>query len=132
MIVFDVPAWQLIGLLVSTVLPLLVGLVTKVTTDSGTKAILLAALAMVTQLLTELGDALQHGTTYNLGTALVLGLAGFLIAVGIHYGFWKPTGVTAKAQAALVHDTGLPPADRVPGPDHRGEPGAPSPPAGDR
>lgn len=118
MITFDIPLWQVFALLASTVFPLIVGLVTKKTTDPGRKAILLAALAVLTQLAAELAEALQHGTDYNLGTALLLGLTSFLIAVGIHYGLWKPTGVTEKAQAALVTES-APDADRVPGPDHR-------------
>jgi hypothetical protein len=116
-ITFDIPVWQLLALLVSTVFPLLVGLVTKRTTNAGTKAVLLALLALLSQLAAELGDALQHGTAYNLGTGLLLGLTSFLVAVGMHYGLWKPTGVTEKAQEAL---TAANPLDRVPdGPDHR-------------
>lgn len=114
MITFDVPLYLVLSLVASTVFPLLVGLVTKRTTDPGIKATLLAGLAVLSQLLVELAEALQHGTNYNLGTALVLGLVSFLIAVGTHYGLLKPTGLTDKAQAAITADS----ADRVPGPDH--------------
>lgn len=100
--------WPLIiGLLVSTVLPLLVGLVTKTVTDGGIKAAILAALAAATGLLSELGNALATGTPYDLGTGLLTALAAFLVAVGLHFGLWKPTGAAAAAQRAFVAGTSL-------------------------
>ncbi len=102
MIVFDIPAWQLFQLLASTVFPLVVGLVTTRVTNPGTRAIGLAGLSVVTSLGTELADALKTGGHYNLGTALVLGVASFLLAVGFHYGLWRPTGAATAAQNALV------------------------------
>lgn len=94
--------WPIIvGLLVSIVLPLLVGLVTKTVTSGGVKAVILAALAAVTGLLTELGNALTAGTTYNLGMGLVFALASFLVAVGLHFGILKPVGASTAAQKAL-------------------------------
>lgn len=100
-IVFNLPPAIVIGLLVSTVLPLLVGLVTKVVTDSRWKAIILAALAAITGLLTELLASINAGTAYNLGTGLVVALIAFLIAVGMHFGLWKPVGAADAAQRAF-------------------------------
>jgi hypothetical protein len=141
-IVLDIPNWQLFQLLASTVFPLLVGLVTTRVTDGGHKAIMLAALSVSTSLATELGGALQTGTAYNLGTALLFGLGSFLVAVGTYYGAWRPTGIAVAAQSVLVkaspqevaaaeqakaletiRKAGVDvqptaPADRVPGPDH--------------
>ena len=91
-----------IGLLVSTVLPLLVGLVTTRVTHGGIKAVVLAALALLTALLTELGVAVTNGDTYDIGQGLLLAIPTFLIAVGMHYGLWKPTTASAKAQNVLV------------------------------
>lgn len=123
MITFDIPLPAILTLLASTIFPTLVGLVTKRTTSPGVKAILLAALALVAQLATELAEALRDGTSYNLGMALILGLASFIIAVAMHYGLWKPTGVAVKAQEAFSGPQTVgaaePPADRVPGPDHK-------------
>ena len=94
-------SWPLIiGLLVSTILPLLVGLVTTRVTHSGAKAALLAGLAAVTGFLSELGNALTSQSPYDVGTGLVFALTSFLVAVGIHYGLLKPTGLTATAQSA--------------------------------
>lgn len=91
-----------IGLLVSTVLPLLVGLVTTRVTHGGVKAALLAGLALLTSLLTEWGVAVQSDTTYDVGRGLLLAIPTFLIAVGMHYGLWKPTTASAKVQAVGV------------------------------
>ncbi|OZB82750.1 MAG: hypothetical protein B7X41_15885, partial [Microbacterium sp. 14-71-5] len=77
-------------------------LVTKVTTNPAVKAILLAALALATSLLTELGAALARGETYDIGRGLLLTLPTFLIAVGLHFGLWKPVGAADAAQKTFV------------------------------
>lgn len=98
MIEFTLPPVQLLTMLAGVILPLIVGLVTTRVTSAGLKAVLLAALALVSQLATELVASINAGTPYDLGTALILGLGTFLIATGTHYGFWKPTGTSARAQ----------------------------------
>ncbi|WNM75072.1 membrane protein [Microbacterium phage Morrigan] len=101
-IAFTLDPALIIGLLVSTVLPLLVGLVTTRVTHGGVKAVLLAGLALVTSLLTELGAAVSNGVAYDLGQGLLLAIPTFLIAVGMHYGLWKPVGAANAAQSVLV------------------------------
>lgn len=98
MLTFTLEPQLIIQLLISTVLPLVVGLVTKTVTHAGVKAVLLAALALVTSLLTELAAAISNGVPYDLGQGLLLALPTFLIAVGLHYGLWKPVGASAEAQ----------------------------------
>ena len=98
MIEFNLSWPLLLGLLSGTVLPLLVGLVTNRVTNSRTRALLLAGLSAAAGLLGELGDALTTGTSYDLGTGLVVALTAFLVASGTHFGLWKPTGVAEKAQ----------------------------------
>lgn len=98
MIRFTLDVALVIQLLVSTVLPLLVGLVTTRVTSSNVKALLLALFALITSLLTELGESLAAGTTYDFGVGLLLALPTFLIAVGMHFGIWKPVGASARAQ----------------------------------
>lgn len=98
-ITFDLPPALIIGLLVSTVLPLLVGLVTKTVTSSSLKAVILAILAATTGLLTELLASIQAGTAYDLGTGIVVALTSFLVAVGLHFGLWRPVGASAAVQA---------------------------------
>lgn len=93
---FDWPL--LLTLLAGTVLPLLVGLVTTRETDPNRKALLLAALSVLIPLASELAQALTTATPYDLGQALFAALATFLVAVGMHFGLWKPTGASASAQ----------------------------------
>lgn len=85
----------------STVLPLLVALVTTRVTSAARKAWLLASLSLISALLAEAINAWQQGQLYDLGTGLLLALPSFLIAVGLHYGLWKPTGT-----ATALQDTG--------------------------
>jgi len=109
MILFNFDLAQLLSLLSAIVLPLVVGIVTTRVTSPGVKAMLLAALSFAINLLAELAAAITNGTQYDLGAALFTGLGTFLIAVGVHYGFWRPTGATAAVQAAGRHvDTSKP------------------------
>lgn len=88
-----------LGLAISVVLPVLVGLVTTRVTHAGTKAVLLLALTAANGFLVELAAA---GDGYDLGTAIVLTLVSFGTAVLTHFGLWKPTGISGKAQDSLV------------------------------
>lgn len=99
MIVFAIDTAQVIGLFAGVILPVLVGLVTTRVTHGGVKAGLLAVLSVATNVLTELGDSLVNGTVYDLGAALVAGLGTFIVAVALHYGLFKPTGVSERAQS---------------------------------
>lgn len=85
---------QIIGLLVGVVLPLLVGLVTTRVTSPAVKAVVLAFLSAVTGFLTELTTM-----EFELKNAVITWLGAFLVAVGMHFGLWKPVGASAKAQA---------------------------------
>jgi hypothetical protein len=89
-----------LGLVVSVVLPVLVGLVTTRVTNSGWKAILLLALSTANGFLVELAG--PHDAGYSVGTAAVLALVSFATGVLAHFGFWKPVGVSAKAQDSFV------------------------------
>jgi hypothetical protein len=98
-VVFSVDWPLIISTMISTILPLLVGLVTKKTTSGGLKAVFLALLAFVNAGLTEVYIAITEDVTFDVGTWLVGAIASFAVAVGSHYGFWKPTGVTGAVQA---------------------------------
>lgn len=84
---------QTLGLLIGTVLPLLVGLVTTRVTSPAIKAIALAGLSALTGFLTELTTP-----SFELKSAILTWLGAFLVAVGMHYGLWKPVGATATVQ----------------------------------
>lgn len=88
-----------LGLAISVALPVLVGLVTTRVTHAGTKAVLLLALTALNGFLIELQAG---GAGYDLGSAVVLTLVSFGTAVLSHFGLWKPTGVSGKAQDSLV------------------------------
>lgn len=89
-----------LGLLVSVILPVLVGLVTTRVTHAGLKAILLLALSTITGFVVEFAG--PHDAGYNVGTAAVLALVSFGTGVLTHFGFWKPVGVSSKAQDSFV------------------------------
>lgn len=96
-VTLDTAYW--IGLLVSVVLPVLVGLVTTRVTHAGAKAVLLLALSTLNGLLVEYANP---GPGYDLGTAVVLALVSFATGVLAHFGLWKPAGVAGKAQDSLI------------------------------
>lgn len=88
-----------LGLLVSVVLPVLVGLVTTRVTSAGVKAVLLLALSVANGFVVEYA---APGPGYDVGTAAVLAAVAFGTGVLSHFGFWKPTGASGKAQDSLV------------------------------
>jgi hypothetical protein len=88
-----------IGLAISVVLPVLVGLVTTRVTHPGAKGVLLLALSSVNGLLVEVANP---GPGFDLGTAAILALVAFAIGVLSHFGLWKPAGVAGKAQDSLI------------------------------
>lgn len=88
-----------LGLAISVVLPVLVGLITTRVTHAGAKAVLLLFLTALNGFLVELQAG---GEGYDLGTAVVLTLVSFGTAVLSHFGLWKPTGVSGKAQDSLI------------------------------
>ena len=96
----DLAYW--LGLLTSVVLPVLVGMVTTRVTSPRTKAVLLLALSTLNGFLVEFAD---HGDGYSVGTAAVLSLVSFGTGVLTHFGLWKPTGVSAKAQDVGTRNT---------------------------
>ena len=98
MFAFTLDPAAVIQLLLAVILPVIVGLVTTRTTNSSTKAWLLASLALVTSLLTGWGDAVAHHAVFDLGVALLGAIPTFVISVATHFGLWKPTGVAEAAQ----------------------------------
>ncbi|MCI3246280.1 hypothetical protein [Streptomyces spinosisporus] len=89
-----------LGLVASVVLPVLVGLVTTKVTHAGWKAVLLLALSTVNGFIVEYAG--PHDAGYSVGTAAVLALVSFGTGVLAHFGLWKPTGVSGKAQDSFV------------------------------
>lgn len=94
----DAAYW--LGLLVSIVLPVLVGLVTTRVTHAGVKAVLLLALSTANGFVIEYAG--PHDAGYSVQTAAVLALVSFAVGVLAHFGLLKPTGIAGKAQDTLV------------------------------
>jgi len=89
-----------LGLLISTGLPVLVGLVTKRVTSAGLKAVLLLALSGANGFVIEyLGP---HDAGYSVQSAAVLALVSFGTSVLLHFGLLKPVGVSGWAQDKFV------------------------------
>lgn len=103
---------ELLNLLVSTILPFVVAIITKKVTDSSVKGILLAlasaVLAMATMGLNNKGVFTQE--------TLVLGIQNFVVAVAAYYGLWKPTTAVETVadktdQVGLTIKSSAPPED---------------------
>ena len=91
--------WGILAIAVAVVLPLLVGLVTKVTTHPGIQAVILLLLSAITGFLTLALQAHQtNDVTWNWKNAALNAVVTFVIAVASHFGLWKPTQVARKAQ----------------------------------
>jgi hypothetical protein len=89
---------QVLSMVVGTLLPILVGLITKTVTHASTKALLLAFLSAVSGFVTEF----VNSSNFQWDQALLTWLMTFVVAVATHYGFWKPLGATDKAQSVGV------------------------------
>lgn len=100
-VTFTLDGAQILQLVITVLLPVLVGLVTTRVTSPRVKAFLLAALSVVSSLLTEIMTAVETGTGYDLGRGLITALGTFIAAVGLHYGLYKPVGVSQAAQSAF-------------------------------
>lgn len=101
MVQFTMDAALTIQLVLTVLMPILVGLITKKTTSSAVKAWLLAGTTLVTSVLTGLYDAVINAGVFDLGMALLVAIPAFAISVATHYGLWKPTGVSDAAQDAF-------------------------------
>lgn len=101
---FDSTFVLVLNLVVTVLLPLLVGLVTKQSLKAGWKAVLLLVLAAFTGFGSELLDVAASNTPYDLQVGALAAVQALVIAVAVHFGIWKPVGVTEKVQNAGVSD----------------------------
>jgi hypothetical protein len=94
----------LLSLLLSFVLPLVVGLVTKASWPAGLKAVLLLALQAVGQLLLGWQAAADANASFDWrGWLYAVGI-GFVMSVATHFGLWRPVGAADTAQRMLIND----------------------------
>lgn len=100
MIMLLAPDLQLLlTLFLGAVLPLIVGLVTKLSTNPGVRAVILLGLSALAGLGTEMLNALDNDTVYHLESGIVNWVITFALAVLTHFGLWKPTGAATAVQA---------------------------------
>lgn len=96
-VTLDLAYW--LGLLISFVLPVAVGLVTSANIPAGVKAVLHLFLSAVLSFVTEWSTSPDG---FDIGTALVLTGVSFVIGVAAHFGLYKPTTISAKVQSAFT------------------------------
>lgn len=98
-------SWVLIlQLVVNSLLPIVVGLVTNSSWAGAWKGALLALLSFVSSLAAEALNSAVTQTPWDLGQALLLGFAGFAVAVATYYGILKDAPITKAAQAVGERD----------------------------
>lgn len=85
-----------LGLVITFVLPLLVGVVTTHVTHPGIQAVLLLLFTAANGLLVEY--LAPHPAGYSITSAIVLALVAFVMSVAAHFGLWKPTGLSSTVQ----------------------------------
>lgn len=96
MVVFDeMKLIMLLQVLISAGLPLLVGILSTKLTNGLKKSLLLLGLNLLAGQLVELVAALQHKVEYDVVAGLISSLMTFLFGVGLHYGLFKPSGLTS-------------------------------------
>lgn len=93
-ITIDVALW---GLVIGTVLPIVVGLVTKSNTPGATKAVILLALAAVI----SVGQEVVAAGEFELKPTLLKLALLFLTSVGLHFGLLKPANVTGSGDTLV-------------------------------
>lgn len=94
----------LLSLAITIVLPILVGLATRRSTSAGAKAVLLLALAAVKTVLEAWLQAENTAATFEWVAVAYTTAINFGIAVALHFGLFKPTGVADAAQNTAVKD----------------------------
>lgn len=92
----------LITAAITAFIPWLVALVTHQQAHPGLKAVLLLLLTAVTGVLT----AWQADPNYDWQHGALYAFEGFIVAVGAHFGLWKPTEVTPGIQRAVPQGLG--------------------------
>lgn len=85
-----------VTMLVGTILPILVGLVTKSTASSGLKGVALLFLSAVQGFVVN--QTVADGSAVFTTEGVLLALLGFVAAVASYFGVLKPTGAAPAVQ----------------------------------
>ena len=99
MIEFSIPPALVIAIVVSVIIPAIVGLVTQHVTAPAVKGVLLTVLSLAVGVLSELGTAITNGVPYDLGVGLLTAVLSLAAAQSTYSAFYKPTGLADRLQA---------------------------------
>lgn len=94
-------AAPLVTIIVSLLIPLVNGLITKTTTNAGVKAIITIVLNAVSALITT--GLLADGTAAFSSTTLFTWLVGTIISIASYVGLWKPMTLTSNQGGRLAN-----------------------------
>lgn len=92
-------AYGWISLVLTLVLPLVIGLLTRPTTPGHVKGLGLLALSAIKGVLEA---ALIGGAAFSLGTVATTALVNFLVAVALYFGLLRGSPPQVHAQNSLV------------------------------
>jgi hypothetical protein len=92
---------QILTLVVAVVIPILNGLLTKYNAVKA-RAYLQLLMNSVNGFAMEWLDAVNTGTEYNVGHAVLGTVVSLVVAVAVQAGLWAPLGVSEKAKSAGV------------------------------
>lgn len=81
-------------LLVSTIIPLLVGLLTKLNASSSLKSIVMIVLNAIAAFITT--STVDDGSAVLTKEGFIAFALGVVTSIATYYGVWKPVGVSAK------------------------------------
>lgn len=102
----------ILSFLIGTVLPVLVGRLTRVTTHPALKGAALLALSLLTGVLSQWVDALSSGTPFQWQSVVLAALGAFVVGVATHTAILQhtplsstgtPFGYSAKITDATAH-----------------------------
>ena len=89
---------SVLTIIIGTILPILVALVTTRVTSSAVKAWLLTTFTLVSTVLQSLLASHVSGIPFELGAILLTAIQQFIVSIAIYYGLWKPTGIAGAVQ----------------------------------
>lgn len=93
---------QVVSILIGTVIPILVALVTRSTARPGLKAVVNLALSA----LSGFGTEYINSANFVWQQALLTTVVTFVVSVATYYGLWKPTNVAGSSSSAARAITG--------------------------
>lgn len=92
----NISASQWLTLIINTLLPIVVALVTSRVAGGAVKALVLLVLSALSSYLVAILASVEAGTPIDWSQTTFTALVGLIVAVSTHFGVWKPTGLTGS------------------------------------